>query len=217
MEKKIDSSLGVFFRTPEYGKVKTRLASWIGHEKTLAIYNEMLKVTFKKALRIFSIADLYGFYDGPEPTGYNIREIELLPQKGNDLGEKICNALNILFQKGYKKVILIGSDSPDLPTVYIKEAFERLNIFRLVIGPSEDGGYYLIGMTEPLEFLFKDIPWSTSSVLMKTLDLATRHGIEYSLLPEWYDVDDLEGLRKWKGVADFGASIFNVTIQASKT
>ncbi len=200
MEKKSDSSLGVFFRTPEYSKVKTRLASWIGHEKTLAIYKEMLKATFKKALRLSSIADLYGFYDGPEPADHiNGREIKLLPQYGKDLGERIFNALNFLFKKGYKSVILIGSDSPDLPTVYIKEAFERLNIFRLVIGPSEDGGYYLIGMTEPLKFLFKDIPWSTSSVLKKTLDLAIRKGIEYSLLPVWYDVDDLEGLRRWKG------------------
>jgi len=200
MEKRANTGLGILFRTPEYGKVKTRLASVIGHEKTLLIYKEILNSSIRKLLKFSSIADLYGFYDGKEPVDYiNEGEIKLLPQDGKGLGERIFNAANLLFKKGYKRVILIGSDSPDLPHVYIKEAIERLNIFRLVIGPSEDGGYYLIGMTEPLEFLFKDIPWGTGSVLKKTLDLAIREGIEYSLLPEWYDVDDIEGLRRWKG------------------
>ncbi len=200
MERRADNALGMLFKTPEYGKVKTRLASVIGHEKALLIYEEMLNASIQQLLSFYSIADLYGFYAGREPTDYmSERRIIFCPQEGKDLGERMFNAINLLFKKGYKKVILIGSDSPDLPAVYIKDAFERLNFFKLVIGPSEDGGYYLIGMTEPMEFLFKNIPWGSNSVLKNTIEVAIREGIQYSLLPVWYDVDDLEGLKKWKG------------------
>ena len=131
------------------------------------------------------------------PGGFR-RKIPLHPQQGNNLGEKMSNAIQWLFQKGYDRVLLIGADSPDLPLPFITEAFENLDSYSLVIGPSEDGGYYLIGMNKPFDIIFKDINWGHENVLAGTVSKAKAAGISYFLLPEWYDIDDLNGLNRWK-------------------
>jgi len=121
-----------------------------------------------------------------------------MPQKGTDLGEKMYDAIKWLFNKKYKKISLIGSDSPDLPLTFIIDAFEKLDSYNLVIGPSEDGGYYLIGMSKPYDRIFKNIKWGHDSVLKETISNANAAGISYFLLPEWYDIDDLNSLDRWR-------------------
>ncbi len=95
------------------------------------------------------------------------------------------------------KNALIGADSPDLPEDFIIHAFEKLNHHDLVLGPSIDGGYYLIAMNRPLEIIFRRINWGTEDVLNETISIAQNNGIRYSLLKEWYDIDDIDGLKKW--------------------
>jgi hypothetical protein len=196
MSKK--SALGIFFRIPLYGKVKKRLAAEIGKDAALKAYRSMLYATIENAFRIQGI-DIYGFYEGEVTAVIDFqKKIPLILQKGNNLGEKMCNAVKLLFNKGCEKVSLIGVDSPDLPFAFITDAFEKLDSHDLVIGPSEDGGYYLIGMNKPFDTIFKDINWGYENVLKDTVSKAKASGISYFLLPEWYDIDDLNSFNRWK-------------------
>ncbi len=192
-----NSALGIMFRIPEHGKVKKRLAAKIGDEITLKIYKMMLHETMENISRLSNVA-IYGFYEGSLSANLDtLKTVRNIPQTGKDLGERMLNAFKWLFKKGYKKVIMIGSDSPDIPLFYIQEAFLRLNTSELVIGPAEDGGYYLIGLRKPIDSLFKDIRWGSSEVLTDTIKIAERKRISYSLLPQWYDIDDMENLKRW--------------------
>ncbi|MBM4137419.1 MAG: glycosyltransferase, partial [Nitrospira sp.] len=192
----------------EYGRVKKRLAAEIGEEAALKAYAEMLRATFNNVSKLQCV-DIYGFYEGEviEKGGKGgfekggifelLKKTPLHPQRGNDLGKRMYNAIKWLSQKGYKKVALIGSDSPDLPSSFIKDAFERLESHELVIGPAEDGGYYLIGMKKPMDILFKNMQWGSNNVLKDTITHAVNAGINYFLLPQWYDVDNLNSLNQW--------------------
>ncbi|WP_333654686.1 TIGR04282 family arsenosugar biosynthesis glycosyltransferase [Dissulfurispira sp.] len=192
------SALGILFRIPEYGKVKKRLAAQIGTEDALSVYAAMLYETIESVSKLTDI-DIYGFYQGLASTQHSLlKKFQSMPQKGKDLGERMLNAVQWLFEKGYNKVVLIGADSPDLPARYIEDAFLKLNYYELVIGPAVDGGYYLIGMNMPLGIIFKGIKWGSNSVLKDTISIANNEGIRYFLLPQWYDIDDIESLRQWK-------------------
>ncbi len=192
------SALGIIFRVPEYGKVKKRLALQIGADRALKIYTTMLFKTIENVSKLKDI-NIYGFYDGNVSALPDIlNKFPLIPQKGDDLGERMFNAIKFLFEKGYKKAALIGSDSPDLPVSYVEDAFLQLNAHEVLIGPTIDGGYYLIGMKTPLDKIFKGIIWGSSSVLKDTISIANKEGIKYFLLPEWYDIDDVEGLKRWE-------------------
>lgn len=192
-----NSALGIMFRIPEHGKVKKRLAAKIGDEITLKLYRMMLHETIENVSRL-SNKDIYGFYEGTLSVNLDIlKTVRNIPQTGKDLGERMLNAFKWLFKKGYKKAILIGSDSPDIPLLYIEEGFLRLNTSELVIGPAEDGGYYLIGLREPIDSLFKDIRWGSSQVMEDTIKIAERDKISYSLLLQWYDIDDLKNLKRY--------------------
>lgn len=190
--------IGLIFRTPEHGRVKNRLASQIGNEKTLLVYTLMLNATFQN-ISVLEDIDIYGFYDGgfPEDIYKKGWFKKIIPQKGEDLGEKLLEATKYLFNKGYNRIALMGADSPDLPVSHIKEALKKLDNFDLVIGPSEDGGYYLIAMKEPLNYIFKNIPWGSNEVLKSTIRIAQKKKISLYLLPEWYDIDTLKDLKRW--------------------
>lgn len=191
------SALGILFRIPEQGRVKKRLAAQIGADRAYRAYLDMLYETLRKVKKLKGI-DLYGFYDGNIGTYSVSVNLQTTPQQGNDLGERMLNAIYCLIDKGYKKVVLIGADSPDLPLEYIKDAFKALDSYELVIGPAVDGGYYLIGMKRPMETVFKDIKWGSSTVMKDTISIAEKKGIDYFLLPRWYDIDNIESLDRWK-------------------
>ncbi len=191
------SATGIMFRIPEYGRVKKRLAIHTGDELALHYYKAMLQETIIKLSRLTKM-DIYGFYYGDGKPANNIfKDLKLFPQSGRDLGERMFNAIKTLFDIGYEKSALIGADSPDLPEDFIIHAFEKLNHHDLVIGPSMDGGYYLIAMKRPFEIIFKGIKWGTENVFNKTISIAQNNGIRYYLLHEWYDIDDIEGLKMW--------------------
>ncbi len=121
-------------------------------------------------------------------------------QRGDDFGQRLCNAVTDLFESGFGSVCLIDSDSPTLPPAYLALAVERLKLpgERVVIGPATDGGYYLIGLKRPTPELFHGIAWSTSEVFEQTRKRARAAGISTDVLPSWYDVDDGFGLEKLK-------------------
>lgn len=193
-----DSALGIMFRIPEHGKVKKRLAAQIGHDEALKAYSSMLYETITNVSRLKGV-DIYGFYEGKVSQQTNVLEIfDVLAQHGKDIGEKMLNAVNQLLKMGYNKVILIGSDSPDVPLKIIYEAFDKLDHHDIVVGPSEDGGYYLIGMKRLLPAVFKDISWGTSDVMSSTLENIKKAKLSVSLLSQWYDIDNLTSLNRWK-------------------
>ncbi len=121
----------------------------------------------------------------------------LVRQRGEDLGARMLHAFEDLLADGSPAAVLIGSDIPTVPREHLEAALLRVADADLVLGPSEDGGYYLIGLREPRPELFRDMAWSTSTVLDETVDRARGLGLEVALLPSWFDVDteaDLERL-----------------------
>jgi rSAM/selenodomain-associated transferase 1 len=125
-------------------------------------------------------------------------DFRLLPQRGDNFGERLDFAVGDLFKCGFEAVCLIDSDSPTVPAENFAEAVELLNTSgdRVVLGPSDDGGYYLIGVKKPHRHLFQQIDWSTERVLDQTIQRATEIGLEIKLLRRGYDVDDDASLRR---------------------
>ena len=186
----------VFVRNPELGKVKTRLALAIGKKKALDIYKGLLKHTHNVlyncncdcAVFFSEQIDLLGLW---EAKGF-----KKFIQKGDTLGEKLNHASKKGFELGYQKIIILGSDLPDLNSDLIKNAFFKLTPNDYVIGPSEDGGYYLLGMKKLNNALFKNKKWSTNSVFIDTLkDIKD---CKIGLLPKLNDIDTFEDLKKSK-------------------
>ena len=125
-------------------------------------------------------------------------DFSLLPQRGDKFGERLYLAIEDLFKCGFDSLCLIDSDSPTVPAENFEQAVELLSTRedRAVLGPSDDGGYYLIGMNKPHRHLFEQIDWSTERVFNQTMQRATEIGIEVKLLPTGYDVDDNASLRR---------------------
>lgn len=121
-----------------------------------------------------------------------------LAQRGATLGERMRNGASDLFAFGFERVVLVGADLPTLPAAYVVDGLERLTRYpeSLVLGPAEDGGYYLIGMTQVHPELFDGIPWGTRDVLSRTLEAAAALRLRVELLPAWYDVDRPSDLQR---------------------
>ncbi|UZO81478.1 TIGR04282 family arsenosugar biosynthesis glycosyltransferase [Aquimarina sp. ERC-38] len=154
----------VFTRNPELGKVKTRLAKEVGDTAALEIYQFLLQHTYEIVRK--SNADKLIWYSNEiiENDIWKGEHFYKHQQQGEDLGERMHFAFQTAFQLGYTKVCIIGSDLFDLQVAHIQEAFSHLDTNNAVIGPAEDGGYYLLGLTELIPSLFKDKKWGTSSV-----------------------------------------------------
>jgi len=121
-------------------------------------------------------------------------DMELILQRGTSLGERLDHLLSDALGEGSRRAVVIGSDSPTLPSAYIAEAFERLNEVDVILGPTEDGGYYLIGVKRPQPQLLRQVQMSTPHVLSNTLALAEAAGLTVAQLPTWFDVDKLADL-----------------------
>jgi len=190
----LKKALIIFTKNPELGKCKTRLAETIGDNSALEIYKYLLKHTATVAKQIS--ADRYVFYsetiqknDVWDETIFRKK----LQTKG-DLGVKMENAFIDLFQMGYEKVIIIGSDLLDLKPQHITLAFDALNTTNVVIGPADDGGYYLLGLSKMNESIFIDKPWSTSILLEETLKELQENNVPFTTLETLNDIDTFEDL-----------------------
>lgn len=187
-------ALAIFAKTPVPGLVKTRLTPPLSPEEGADLYRCMLLDTIARVrtLRI----DTFIFFDGEETFFQRIAPgMPLIPQSGAGLGERLEHAFSMLASLGYRSRAVIGSDAPDLPLAYIRESFDLLESGRdAVFGPAEDGGYYLVALNCGNGSLFRDIPWSTSRVLEKSLQQGKETGIATALVPTWYDVDGIDDL-----------------------
>lgn len=189
-------ALLIFAKNPEFGKVKTRLASTIGDAQALFIYEQLLKQTISvtKDLPV----DKFIFYSDSviEKDGWENTIYEKKIQDGKSLGSKMKNAFISSFTVGYEKIVIIGTDCFELGEKHILKAFEQLEKVDIVIGPAKDGGYYLLGMKKLYESIFENIDWSTDKVLKQTLSICGELNLSIFLLPELNDIDDEEDLRK---------------------
>ena len=183
----------VFAKNPVLGKVKTRLAESIGDENAFRVYQELLSHT-EEVTSTLSNCDIHIYYsDTIEASRWN--KSEYFVQNGSDLGERMMDAFKREFDKGYTEIIGIGTDLPDLDGKLLIEAFQSLDQNDVVFGPTKDGGYYLIGMTELHTCVFENKPWSTSTLLQDTLQELNENNIRYKLLETLDDIDTVEDLK----------------------
>ena len=183
----------IFVRNPELGKVKTRLAKEIGEEQALQVYTELLQHTHAITSQVD--CDRFVFYtDAINKNDLWNVGFEKRLQEGETLGDRMLLAFFDLFQQGYSKVIIIGSDCPELTSFIIEDAFDKLYTSDVVIGPSTDGGYYLLGLTKLVPPLFTNKQWSTDTVLADTINDIDHLRKSYSLLTELSDIDTADDL-----------------------
>ena len=189
----------MFVKSPERGMVKSRLAAALREDVVLDLYKCFVSDTMEMLAQ--GGYPLIIFFYPPE-SGQRIRqwlgdEHTLLPQSGNDLGERMKNAFKTVFSQGLSSALLIGSDSPDLPGLIIDEALISLKDHDAVVGPSYDGGYCLIGFRADtfLPCAFDKIPWSTPEVFVQTLDILGKADYRVHILPKWRDIDTHDDLK----------------------
>jgi uncharacterized protein len=193
-KRKSKALLIIFYKNPELGKVKTRLAATIGDAKAYSIYlllsehtrNIVEKLTLQKVLYYSDFIDTEDNWS----TAVN----EKLIQSGNDLGEKMETAFRTGFTSGYNSICIIGTDCLDLSTRIIKEGFRKLLTHDVVIGPAVDGGYYLLGMNYLHPIVFKNKNWGSNSVLTETLQDLKMSGLSFWQLETLNDIDRAEDL-----------------------
>jgi len=197
-------ALAIFCKTPERGFVKTRLAASVGEQKALEIYLGLLKITDGETRSFSSSRNLFvtsALEDSIEKMRSTLQQYDLFTdpktsftiQQGEDLGQRMSAAFENLL-KNHRSVVLIGCDLPELTSALISNAFNALQSNDVVIGPSCDGGYYLIGLNKETPDLFKEISWSTEKVLNQTLEKAGRLSLKVQLLDQLRDIDTLEDL-----------------------
>jgi rSAM/selenodomain-associated transferase 1 len=197
-------ALGIMSKAPQAGKVKTRLVPPLSGEEAAKLNacflrdlgDSISKVSEEGAARGVAVYTPLGQEESYEST--LPPDFFLLPQRGNGFGDRLLFAAQDLFAIGFESVCLINSDSPTVPAASFAEAVLELAKpgERIVLGPTEDGGYYLIGLKQPCPRLFQEIEWSTERVFHQTLQRAKEVGLKAHQLPPGFDVDDCATLKR---------------------
>lgn len=202
----VSNCLVIFAKAPRLGTVKTRLQTTLPAGRVRKLYIAFVRDTLEMGRRVRKVdCRVIAFtpHDGEgllrKAIGQDANGFEFVPQEGRDLGERLRNAFAHSFQQGARRTVIIGSDSPSLPARLVEEAFAALAQNDLVLGPSTDGGYYLIGFRlQGSGFtvrILDGIEWSTERVLEQTVAAARKAKLKTHLLTPWYDVDDAVTLR----------------------
>ena len=192
----------VFAREPLPGKVKTRLAVSLGDRAAAELYETMLQDVLKTARQLSDVETVV-FWDcgeGALPFLAERYRCSSRRQIPGDLGQRMRGAFEEMFNDGFGLCCIIGSDAPDVPLSYILQAYRVLEATQadVILGPSRDGGYYLLGLRRVWEQLFVNISWSTAEVLEQSVTAAQGAGLKTAMLPEWQDIDTLEDLHAFQ-------------------
>ena len=192
----------VFAKNPVPNQVKTRLVPTLSPEQAATVYTAFL-TDGSDALAKLPDVDLIIAYT-PAAAQSDLQALIgddaiYIPQMGTDLGERLASATQWAIEQGYTKILLVGSDSPTLPIAYVSKASTLLDSRDIVLGPSTDGGYYLIGFSATniatsVPFIFQEIAWSTADVFQQTVERIRSLQTTLGLLPPWYDIDTAEDL-----------------------
>ncbi len=191
----------IFTRNPELGKCKTRLAAKVGDRAALNIYKFLLQHTVNITEHLTMDKSVYYSEEIWKNDIWKNDVYQKKLQNGSNLGERMMNAFVDGFEHEYQKIVVIGSDMYDLSKVDLEEAFSKLDHHDFILGPAEDGGYYLLGMKKLKAAIFQNKDWGTSTVLKTTLnDLTNR---DYGLLPLKNDVDHYEDIQHLEAFQPF--------------
>ncbi len=191
----------IFTRYPEIGKTKTRLIPVLGAEGAAHLQQQLTEQTVnlgrsllenKVALRVYFAGGNMALMQNW--LGY---DLAYFPQRGDDLGQRMAQALAASFEQGAKQVVIIGTDCPALTASFIHQAFGQLTQREIVIGPAEDGGYYLIGLSRFLPALFQGIDWGSDRVLGQTQVIIQHHHYTVDYLPQLFDLDRPNDWQRW--------------------
>ena len=196
MTKETSEVLLIFVKNPVKGRVKTRLAQTIGETKALSVYRQLIEIT-KRVTSHFPVDKQVWYSDAiVEADLWDDERFTKFKQKGEDLGIRMRAAFKQAFEQSYKKVVIIGSDCPDLNESHLEEAFMALDTHDVVIGPAEDGGYYLLGMTHFIPTLFEGITWSEATVFEQTIHKLRSRSKTWHVLSALNDIDDINDLKR---------------------
>ena len=191
-------ALLVIAKRPAPGQTKTRLSPPLHPEQAAALYECFLRDTLDVARAVPHVSRLV-HYAPDDAAGYFATlapDFGLRPQVGDNLGQRLDQVLTRCLREGFRQAVIMDSDSPTLPPAYVARAFSSLETADVVLGPCEDGGYYLIGLNQPQPRLLREVQMSTPHVLHDTLALAGQAGLRVALLPPWYDVDTAQELER---------------------
>ena len=202
-------AVAIMAKAPEAGKVKTRLCPPLSLAEAAELYRRFLldKIEQVRALSGASPAIAYTPVEARDFFEEVAAGFALVPQRGEDLGDRLANSLGALLETGHRGALAIDSDTPTLPLGFLQRALDLVASpeIDVVLGPTEDGGYYLIGLRTAHSELFEAMAWSTSQVLPETLRRADAKGLRVACLPPWYDIDtpdDLARLQAALGASD---------------
>jgi rSAM/selenodomain-associated transferase 1 len=192
-------AVAVMAKVPGATPVKSRLHPALGSSRATELYRRFLLDRLAALGTIPGVHPVIAFtpaHARAEMAALAGPDVPLLAQEGDDLGERLIHVFDRLFADGHPAVIATDSDSPSLPMAYVVQAAHALGEADVVIGPTDDGGYYLIGLGRRQPRLFDGIPWSTSETRAATVARAHDLGLSVRLLPRWFDVDTPEDLRR---------------------
>ncbi len=208
--QRAEGALVIFAKAPIPGQVKTRLCPPLSPDEAASLHGSMVldvleksRVAGRGSRKTLPTPHEFDRFLACAPSTDHVffkilkeREgVHLIDQPGEDLGARLDRVSQAVFTRGYRRVVLVGTDSPSLPATVYAEAFALLSEHDLVLGPALDGGYYLIGLTRPVPELFAGIPWSTDRVCAITRERADTLGLHIALLPAWRDLDTIEDLQ----------------------
>jgi len=194
--------LAVVAKRPAAGQTKTRLCPPLSGAAAADLYEHFLQDTLHIMRAVTGVERAIVYLPEAEQAYFSALapDMTLYPQQGEDLGARLDNLLTAALSRGATAAVVMDSDSPTLPPALLEEAFARLNAGAdVVLGPCDDGGYYLIGLRSPQPRLTRDVTMSTATVLKDTLAIAAELELQVHLLPVWYDVDtqpELERLHR---------------------
>lgn len=204
----------IFAKCPRPGMVKTRLGKEIGERQTAFLARAFLMDTISTSLRIRNasvalvhwppdcerefeeIIYLFSREEKNRTVRRKSEDITLIPQEGSNLGERMARTANSLFEQGAEKVIIVGSDIPQLDPLIFQAALKLLNEKQVVVGPTFDGGYYLLGISRKTPEIFNGINWGSSSVYKETRDVLENRRIDWQELELAYDIDTSDDLER---------------------
>ena len=194
-----DNWLLVFVKAPSPGAVKTRLLPAWSPADAAGLYQALVRDTLEavRPLREVRVVVAYAPDAGFPDLGWVDGSWPLVPQEGRTLGERLTHGFAWAFRQGARRVAALGSDAPELSGAWVRQAFRELQHADVVVGPTRDGGYHLIGLSRPQPALFAGMPWSSPRLLARTLEQVARLGLRLRTLPPIADLDTPDDVRRY--------------------
>lgn len=191
-----EQALILMAKFPHPDMVKTRLKGHMTDRDRITLYTTFLRQTIRKMESLQGIDTFITYTPASSLHFFSQFGLQAFPQAEGDLGQKMFEAMNTCFQKGYCSVVLIGVDIPDITDSTVTTAFEYLRNSDIVFGPAADGGYYLVGLTRPIMEVFDAIPWSTGAVLRQSIEKAKTIGLSVAMTEILRDIDTIDDVKR---------------------